>query len=123
MHRREYLLVRQRARILCEWDGLSRLEDEMHAIIRPSRIDIEGAGSVPNELWEPLLDDLKALHMPGLVPNGKRMMVATGPSGRVDAFIYRTGQTDVDVVRVLGKYGIEAHTEVELRGNGGGGSS
>ncbi len=92
----------------------------MHAIIRPSRIDIEGAGSVPNELWEPLLDDLKALHMPGLVPTGKRMMVATGPSGRVDAFIYRTGQTDVDVVRVLGKYGIEAHTEVELRGNGGG---
>ncbi|HWO31971.1 MAG TPA: hypothetical protein VNO32_24510, partial [Candidatus Acidoferrum sp.] len=62
----------------------------MHAIIRPSRIDIEGAGSVPNELWEPLLDDLRALHMPGLVPNGKRMMVATGPSGRVDAFIYRT---------------------------------
>ena len=91
----------------------------MHAIVRPSRIDIDSAGSVPDELWEPLLDDLKAVHMPGLVPTGKRMMVAIGPTGRVDAFIYRTGQTDGDVIRVLEKYGIEAHTEAELRQGAG----
>jgi hypothetical protein len=41
-------------------------------------------------------------------------MVAVNPSGRVDAFIYRTGMPDEAVVRVLAKYGIEAYTEADL---------
>jgi hypothetical protein len=86
----------------------------MHAIIRPTRIDIEGSGAIAKETWEPLLDDLKAVHIPGLTPTGKRLMVAVGPAGRIDAFIYRTGMSDGDVIRVLEKYGIDAYTEADL---------
>jgi hypothetical protein len=88
----------------------------MHAIVRPARIDIEGSDGIAKETWEPLLNDLKAVHMPGLTPPGKRLMVAGNPGGRVDAFIYRTGQPDEDVIRVLEKYGIDAHTEADLAG-------
>lgn len=86
----------------------------MHAIVRPARIDIEGSSEIERETWEPLLDDLKAVHMPGLTPTGKRAMVAVGPTGRIDAFIYRTGMSDEDVIRVLEKYGIDAYTEADL---------
>lgn len=89
-------------------------EKEIHAIVRTARIDIEGSNGVPKDSWEPLLDELKAIHMPGLTPTGKRMMVAVNPSGRVDAFIYRTGMPDEAVVRVLERYGIEAYTEADL---------
>src|SRR5271170_3134596 len=93
---------------------LQRKGDEMHAIVRPNRIDIEGSSGIGRETWEPLLDDLKAVHMPGLTPTGKRLLVAGNPGGRVDAFIYRTGLSDEDVIRVLGKYGIDAYTEADL---------
>jgi hypothetical protein len=86
----------------------------MHAIVRPTRIDIEGSGAIPKDSWEPLLDDLKAVHILGLTPTGKRLMVAVGPTGRIDAFIYRTGMTDDDVIRVLRKYGIDAYAEADL---------
>jgi hypothetical protein len=86
----------------------------MHAIVRPTRIDLEGAGCIAKETWEPLLDELKAVHMHGLTPTGKRLMVAVGPTGQIDAFIYRTGMTDDDVSRALGKYGIDAYTETDL---------
>jgi hypothetical protein len=86
----------------------------MHAIVRPARIDIEGSGGIAKDSWEPLLDELQAVHMPGLTPAGKRLMVAVGPTGRIDAFIYRTGMPDEDVIRVLGKYGIDAYTETDL---------
>jgi hypothetical protein len=86
----------------------------MHAIVRTARIDIEGANGVSKDSWEPLLDELKAVHMPGLTPTGKRLMVAVNPSGRVDAFIYRTGMADDAVIRVLEKYGIEGYTEADL---------
>ncbi len=42
------------------------------------------------------------------------MRVAVGPTGRMDAFIYRTGSTNEEVIRVLAKYGIEESTEAEL---------
>lgn len=47
--------------------------------------------------------------MPGLTQTGKRMMIADSPSGRVAAFIYRTGMTDANSMRVLEKYGMDAH--------------
>jgi hypothetical protein len=62
-----------------------------------------------------MLDELKAEHVPGLTPNGKRMMVAVAPGGRMDGFIYRTtSMTDQDVIRILRKYGIEANAESDL---------
>ncbi|HEY4776614.1 MAG TPA: hypothetical protein VIH56_03060 [Candidatus Acidoferrales bacterium] len=86
----------------------------MYAIVRPTRIDIEGANGVAKDSWEPLLDELKAEHMPGLMQTGKRIAVAVGPTGRMDAFIYRTGLTDEETLRILKKYGIDASTEAEL---------
>jgi hypothetical protein len=71
----------------------------MHAIVRPSRIDIEGANAVEAEVWQPML--------------------AAGPSGRIDGFIYRTTpMADEDVVRILRKYGIDANTEADLASSG-----
>jgi hypothetical protein len=52
--------------------------------------------------------------LPALTPAGKRLMVALGPTGPIDAFIYRTGMSDEDAIRVLEKYGIDAYTEADL---------
>jgi hypothetical protein len=41
-------------------------------------------------------------------------MAAVGPTGRIDAFTYRTGMPDEDVIRILKKYGIDAYTEADL---------
>jgi hypothetical protein len=87
----------------------------MHAIVHPSRIDIEGVNGLPKDKWEPLLDELKAVHMPRLMLTGRRMLVTTKPTGRVDAFIYRTGLTDQEVVSILAKYGIVAFIEDDLK--------
>jgi hypothetical protein len=98
-------------------DGAVRaiLGGQMHAIVRPTRIDIEGATAVATESWQPMLDELQAEHVPGLTPNGKRMMVAVTPSGRMDGSIYRTtSMADEDVIRILRKYGIEANAETDL---------
>jgi hypothetical protein len=86
----------------------------MHAIVRTARIDIEGASGVAKDSWKPLLDELKAVHMPGLTPPGERMLIAPCPSGREDAFIFRTGMAEEDVIRILQKYGIEAYMEADL---------
>jgi hypothetical protein len=55
------------------------------------------------------LDELKAEHVPSLTPTGKRLSVVLNPSGRLDAFIYRTAaMPDEEAIRILGKYGISA---------------
>jgi hypothetical protein len=79
----------------------------MHATVFPDRIDIYGAGALRQELWKSLLDELKAEDIPGVTQAGKRMSAAVGPDGPV-AFIYRTTpMSDEDVIRILGKYGIQ----------------
>jgi hypothetical protein len=81
----------------------------MHATIWQNRIDILGAESLPKEKWVPLLDELKAEHVPSATPVGKRMAIFATPSGRTDAFIYRTtDMADEEIIRILGKYGIPA---------------
>jgi hypothetical protein len=81
----------------------------MHATVWPNRIDILGASGLAKNAWEPLLDDLKAEHVPGLTPTGKRLSAVISPNGRSDVFIYRTAAvSDEETLRVLGKYGIEA---------------
>lgn len=80
----------------------------MQATIWRDRIDILGA-SLVNDRWTPLLDELKAEHVPAFTPNGERMVVVISPAGRIDAFIYRTVEmSDDEVIHVLGKYGIPA---------------
>lgn len=86
----------------------------MHAIVRPNRIDILGASALSKDAWDPMLDELKAMHVPSLTPVGKRMSASVSPSGRMDAFIYRTSSMpDAEVVRILGKYGIQANVSSE----------
>lgn len=81
----------------------------MRATIRPERIDILGASGLPSSKWDTLLDDLKAEQVPGLTPTGKRVSAVVGPSGRIDAFIYRTAtMLDAEIIRILAAYGIEA---------------
>jgi hypothetical protein len=79
----------------------------MEAIVEPGRIAILGTSSLPKEEWETLLDDLKAEHVPAFTPTGKRMAVGVSPTGRIDAFIYRTTQmSDDEVVRILKEHNI-----------------
>lgn len=79
----------------------------MKAQIWPHRIDILGA-ALPRESWEPLLDELKAEHVPALTPTGKRLSAVVSPTGRIDAFIYRTSSLSEDeIAGILTKYGIE----------------
>jgi hypothetical protein len=89
----------------------------MRATILPHRIDILGANSLPKQEWEPLLNDLKAVHVPSATPVGKRMAVTLGPSGRTNAFVYRTTAiSDDEVVRILAKYSIAASIGVSTIG-------
>jgi hypothetical protein len=85
----------------------------MHAIIRPDRIDISGSHALPTQSWEPMLDELKARHVPGRTEIGKRVLHV----GNL-AFIFKDGEmfemTASDVVQILHKYGIEAHLEGDL---------
>lgn len=80
----------------------------MHATIWKDRIDILGSESLPKEKWEPLLDELKAEHVPSFTPVGKRMAICV-TSGRTDCFIYRTtDMSDEEIIRILRNYGIPA---------------
>jgi hypothetical protein len=89
---------------------------KMEAHVRKDRIDILGA-ALPKEQWDPLLDELKAEHVPALTPARKRMAVVVSPNGRIDAFIYRTVTIpDEQVIRTLGKYGIPAAVVSEPNG-------
>ena len=86
----------------------------MDAFVWPHRIDILGANSLAQQQWEPLLNELKAEHVPSATPVGKRMAVVLGPDGRTDAFVYRTApMPDDEVVCILAKYGIVARIGVE----------
>jgi len=80
----------------------------MEAHIRHERIDLLGV-NLPKDAWEPLLNELKVVHVRGLNPTGKRVTAVISPRGRSDAFIYRTTPlSDADVVRILKKHGIAA---------------
>lgn len=82
----------------------------MHATVSQHRIEILDAGSLPKQAWDPLLDELKAEHVPSATTVGKRMAVVPGPSGGMyAAFIYRTTAIpDEELIRILKKYGIPA---------------
>jgi len=81
----------------------------MEANIWPHRIDILSV-ILPREAWEPLLDELKAEHVPSFTPKDKRHLLLVSPKGRIDAIIYRTAaMADEEVARILEKRGIRAN--------------
>lgn len=89
----------------------------MNAIVWHHRIDIHGA-TLLQEQWDRLLDELKAEHVPSLTPVGKRMAVVLAPTGRIDAFIFRTQSIpDEEILQILSKHGIEASIGAEKSDN------
>lgn len=85
----------------------------MEAKIYRNRIDILGA-KLSGEEWESLLDELKAEHVPGFTPKGRRLAIVMGPASRIDAVVYRTTHIpDPELVRIFWRHGIPATTVLE----------
>lgn len=85
---------------------------KMRAIIYPDRIVILGTQILPKESGEPLLDELRAEHVPSWTPVGKRHVVVPGKAGATDTVIYRTHDIpDKEITRILAKHGIPASIE------------
>ena len=63
----------------------------------------------PAAWWESLLDELKAHHVPGLLPHGKRMSVDVGASGGGRGLVYFTPSTVSmdEAIVILEKRGVE----------------
>jgi hypothetical protein len=84
----------------------------MHAVVRKGRIDIHGANGIAKTSWEPLLDELKAIHISSLMQTGKRVAVGITSRGQVNATIYPTIEVaDDEKARILERYGIEVSIE------------
>jgi hypothetical protein len=65
--------------------------------------------------WEPVLNDLKAEHMPGFYPDGKRMGVSI-VNGQAHVYIYRTDKTPPEpkILEILRSHGIAGEPEPNL---------
>jgi hypothetical protein len=61
-----------------------------------------------------MLDELKAVHMPGLTPPGRRFAAFISPRGRTDVLIYRTGLPDEEIFRILAQYGVVAFSVEDM---------
>lgn len=80
---------------------------EMEVTIHDERIDITEIPLFPKINWEPVLDDLKAEHLPGLYQQGRRMGVNI-VDGKTHAYIYRTAKTpaEAEILAILARHGI-----------------
>jgi hypothetical protein len=85
----------------------------MYAVVRTHRIDISGIDNLPPISWETMLNELKAEPIPGQTPFGDRMLVASN-----SIVIFRINDLlempDVEVIKILEKYGIAAYAEGDL---------
>ena len=79
----------------------------MKIIVCHDRIDITEIPLNHRIKWEPVLDELRAMHLPGLYQEGKRMGVSV-VDGQVHAYIYRTDKTppEEEIRKILQKHGI-----------------
>jgi hypothetical protein len=76
----------------------------MEAQIWPERIDIFNA-PLPKQIWDKLLGDLKAEHVPVFTPAS----ILVGSVGPICASIYRTAaMSNEQIADILEKYGIRA---------------
>ena len=79
----------------------------MKVRIHNGMIDVSEIPIYPPIKWEPILDELKAVHIPGLYQHGKRTGVSI-ESGRLRAYIYLTGKTPPEpkILEILERHGI-----------------
>jgi hypothetical protein len=72
------------------------------------RIDVADITLFPAIEWKPILDELHAVHLPGLYQTDKRMGVNI-IHGKVHAYIYRTPEMppEPEIRAILKRHGIE----------------
>ena len=79
----------------------------MKITIHPDRIDITEIPLHDGIEWNPILDELKAEHLPGFYQAEKRMGVS-GVAGQTHVYIYRTDKTppEPEIRAILKRHGI-----------------
>ncbi len=79
----------------------------MKITIHDERIDITELPLGNRIQWNPILDELKSEHVPGLYQHGKRMGMNI-VNGRLHAYIYRTGKIppEAEILEILQRHGI-----------------
>lgn len=79
----------------------------MKVIVCHDRIDITEIPPNHRIQWESILDELRAVHLPGLYQEGKRMGVSV-VNGQTHAYIYRTAKTptEEEIHKILKRHGI-----------------
>ena len=84
----------------------------MKVIIHDERIDITELPLGNRIQWNPILDELKSEHRPGVYQHGKRMGMNI-VNGKLHAYIYRTAKTppDSEIVEILTRHGIVEEVE------------
>lgn len=84
----------------------------MKVTIHDGMIDVSEIRMYPPIKWEPILDELKAEHIPGLYQQGKRMGVSI-VNDRIRAYIYLTDRTlpEPEILEILKRHGITSDGE------------
>ena len=79
----------------------------MKVTIHDERIDITELPLGSRIQWNPILDELKSEHRPGVYLPGKRMGMNI-VNGMLDAYIYRTDKTpsEAEILEILNRHGI-----------------
>lgn len=79
----------------------------MKVRIQNGMIDVSEIPLYAQVKWEPILDELRAEHIPGLYQQGKRMGVSV-ENGRLHAYIYVSEKTPPEpkILEILERHGI-----------------
>lgn len=84
-----------------------RYTAHMKATIQNGAIQFSEIPHFPKFQWAPLLDELKAEHVPGLYQAGQRMHVAI-VDGKVCTCVYLTDKpSQSKILEILGRHGIK----------------
>jgi len=88
-------------------DGVLYSQPPMKVTIHNERIDITELPLGNRIQWNPILDELKSEHRPGVYQPGKRMGMSI-VNGKLHAYIYRTPKTppDSEILEILNRHGI-----------------
>jgi len=88
----------------------------MHASIRHNEIQILDVEPLPKEVWDSLLDELKA-ERASWMQRGERVSILQDKNGRANASIWRNPSlSGEEIISILGKYGIEASVVPHIMG-------
>jgi len=90
--------------------------ETMHASIRHNKIQILEVEPLTKEVWDSLLDELKA-ERASWMQHGERVSILQDKNGRANASIWRNPSlSDEEIICILGKYGIEGSVVPHIMG-------